>query len=118
MATIWIEAGDQTGELVDYLTSQVDDNTLDSIDVKRQIAPVSGLASEPVTVAVTLTLSTATVIVVARVIERWLENQRQAQAMKAVVDGFDKSEAAGKALAGLASKHAQISLSYGLPPVE
>ncbi len=81
MATLRLDAADRTGNLIDYVTGQLDDETLDNIKVERQFAPVAGLASEPVTVAVTLTLGTTAVIAVARIIERWLENHRQEQAM-------------------------------------
>lgn len=114
MPVLRLEADERTGMLVDFVTQELDDTTLDQIDVEREIAPTEGLASEPVTVAVTLTLGTTAIVAVLRIVERWLESQRQMSTLTIVAEGFEQSDEAGKQLAALARKHAHVSTKYGL----
>lgn len=114
MPTLKIEAGEQTEGLVQFVTQELDDATLDQIDVQREIAQAPGLASEPITTAVTIVLGTAVIASVLRLVERWLENQRQLATLTIVADVLLKSEEAGKQLASLAEKHTNVSVSYGL----
>lgn len=117
MATLWIDAGEKTGSLVDFITNELDDDTLDQTEVDREIDPTTKLASEPITLTVTFTLSVTTAIAIARIVERWLETDRQIRTMKLVADGFKQSDEAGKALAKLADKHTSISIAYGPPSI-
>jgi hypothetical protein len=54
---IRIEAGDDTESLVQTVLKDLSDEEIDQLGVKREYAPVSGLASEPVTIAVILVAS-------------------------------------------------------------
>lgn len=54
---IRIEAGDNTESLLQTVLKDLSDEEIDQLGVKREYAPVSGLASEPVTIAVILLAS-------------------------------------------------------------
>jgi hypothetical protein len=109
-----IEAGEDTEQLLQFILGQVDDATLDQIDIQRDLVKSAGFASEPVTASVAIVLGTAVVSSVVRLIERWIESRRQLEEMKIVAIGFDKSDEAGKNLTQLAKTHAQVSLKYEL----
>ncbi len=113
MPRVLIDAGDQTEELAQFIAKALDDETLDGIQFDRELAENEGLASEPITTAVVLTLSSIAAAAVVRLIERWLENKRQDSNLKLVLDAFFRSDEAGKAAAQLALRHADISITYG-----
>lgn len=54
---IRIEAGEQTGELAEYLLKDMPNEQLDTVDVERVYERNSGTANEPVTVGVILTIA-------------------------------------------------------------
>jgi hypothetical protein len=114
MATLRFEAGDHTESIVGFVTSELDDSLLDTINVDREVASTSGLASEPITLAATITLTTTAIVAVLRIVERWLEMQRQLQTLEIVADGFAKSSEAGEHLTRLAEKHAEVTAKYPL----
>lgn len=116
-AKLLLEAGPETEDLVRYVTGELDDTTLDELEIDRKPAESHGLANELITSAVIITLGTATVSVVARLIERWLEIRRQTDVLKIVAAGFAQSDEAGRALADLAKKHSEVSVAYGTVPV-
>jgi hypothetical protein len=115
MPTLYLDAGSRTEDLLAFLTSELDDETLDAIEIERQGLKSDRLATEPVTIAATLTLATTAVVVVGRIIERWLENQRQLDQLRVVANGFDQSDVAGKTLAALGKANARVAVSYGMP---
>ena len=115
MPTLVLDAGRQTEDLLAFLTSELDNDTLDQIEIERQGLKSDKLATEPVTIAATLTLATTAVVVVGRIIERWLENQRQLDQLRVVATGFNQSDEAGKALAALGKENAKVAVTYGMP---
>ena len=117
MATLTLEAGENTEELLQFIMNEVDDATLDEIEVQREVAKPENLATEPLTTAVTLALSATLVIHIGRIIERWLENRNQLDHLRIVADGFKTSDEAGKSLAQVSKAHASVSIAYGLPKV-
>ncbi len=56
MNTLEIRAGEATEDLLQLILQQVDDDTLDQIEIEREQAPAEGLVSEPITIGVVLTL--------------------------------------------------------------
>ena len=52
--TFEIQAGEATEDLLQFMLQQVDDATLDQIEIEREHPEASGLASEPITIAATL----------------------------------------------------------------
>lgn len=112
MPTITLDAGHDTEALLHEITTNIDDQTLDQIDVSRIPAESLALATEPLTLAATLTMSTALIPVVARLIERWLENRNQLEHLKIIAEGFRQSDSAGMALADVSKAHAKVSIEY------
>src|SRR6266404_3186120 len=101
MPKLLIEAGDDTENLLQFITSELDDQTLDQIEVQRSVAKPENLATEPLTIAAALVLTPPLVIVVGRIIERWLENRNQLAHLKIVAEGFNQSDEAGRSLTDL-----------------
>jgi hypothetical protein len=115
--TIRIEAGGQTEELIQFMLDELGDEG-DDIDVEREHAPANGVASEPITTAFVVGgLGFVGIITLGRVIEKWLENRRQKDALVLVLLGFSVSDEAGKAIAELAAKHKGIAVKHGIPMV-
>lgn len=115
MPKLMLSADLSTESLVQYITSELSDDDLDEIDIIRMQDESSKLATEPLTVAATITLSTTLVVAVCRIIERWIEMQNQLKHMKIIAEGFMVSDQAGKELAKVAQKHASVSIQYKLP---
>ena len=115
MPSIHIDAGDQTEALLQYITNELDDKTLDQIEIEREVVKSDNLATEPLTTAATLALATTAVIAVARIIERWMENHRQMTQLRIVAEGFKQSDEAGKALAEVSKTYTRVSIAYGMP---
>jgi hypothetical protein len=115
MPSIRIDAGVHTEALLQFITSELDDATLDEIEIQRDGVKSDKLVTEPLTVAATLTLATTGVIVVARIIERWMENQKQNAQLRIVAEGFKQSDEAGKALAEVSKYYSKVSIAYGMP---
>jgi hypothetical protein len=104
-----------TEDLWQYVSANLDDSTLDEVEVERDIKDPSGLASEPVTSAIILALSPRAAAAVLRVVEKWMEAERQREQLEIVLRGFSISDEAGKSAASLAAKHAEVSIKYGPP---
>jgi hypothetical protein len=118
MNIVKLEAGLQTEELWQFIIENLNDSELDAIDVEREYAPAEGLANEPITTAIVLTLSTTALLTLGRIIEKWIENKRQEQHIRAVLKGFKESDDAGRAMLELAKRHGNISITFGIPHVE
>jgi hypothetical protein len=115
MAILELSVGSRTEELLQFVTAELTDEQIDLIEIERSHDRSDKLATEPLTVAATLTLSTTLVIAIGRIIERWIEKQNQLEHMKIVAAGFQASDEAGKGLAKLSEKHASVSIQYRLP---
>ena len=115
MATLEFEAGADTEDLLQFIMKELKDEEVDAIEVKREVAKADNLATEPLTIAVTLLTSAPLIIAVGRIIERWMENRNQVKHLHLVAEGFEISDKAGKALADLAKVHAKVSIEYRLP---
>ncbi len=114
MAILEISANEHTEEVIQYILDGLSDNEVDALQIDRQVQKPDGLASEPVTTAVLITLGTVAASAVLRLLERWLENQRQLEQLRLVADGFTQSDEAGKQLAALAAKNSTVAASYGI----
>lgn len=115
MPSIHIDAGAETEAMLQFITDELDDATLDEIEIQRDVVKSDNLATEPLTAAATLTLATTAIIAVARIIERWMENKRQETQINIVAEGFKQSDQAGKALAEVSKTYSKVSIAYGMP---
>ena len=118
MPELCLVAGDETEALVQFITTQLDDDMLDELDVQRDIVSTTNLVSEPITTGVALaTASVACMGLVARLIERWLERSRQKEQLTILASTLLQNTEAGKVLAAVVEKHADVSLKYELSEV-
>lgn len=117
MSTLRLSAGEDTEDLAQFVLGKLDDATLDAIEVEREHAPAHGLASEPVTVTLILTLGPPAMIVIGRLAERWLEARRQERQMRLVMEAHETSAEAGQALKDLADRHVEVAVAFAEQPM-
>jgi hypothetical protein len=110
MSVLKIDAGKQTEPLLKEVLNSLDDATLDTVGVDRTFAPADGLGSEPITIAVTLTLSPAVAIGLTIAVRKWLENRRQEEQVKLLIDAYALSDEAGKSVERLTTLHAGVAV--------
>ena len=113
-SSISLDYGTETESLLKFVLNEMDDASIDAIEVDRKLDKPKGLASEPITIAVTITASSVLIVHVTRLIERWLENRRQDKARKLLIEAFNVSNEAGQALKELEIKHTDVSIAYPL----
>lgn len=117
MSTLKLSAGKDTEDLAKFVFAELDDETLDEIEVEREHAPAHGLASEPVTVTLILTLGPPAILAIGRLTERWLEARRQERQMRLVMEAYEASPEAGQALKALAERNAEVALALADEPM-
>jgi uncharacterized protein YfeS len=116
MYKLRLNAGENTETLLQFITSELDDEILDEMEVQREYIGTSKLVSEPITAAVAFTtISVTGMIMIARLVERWLEAERQRKSLEILADTALKNTEAGKVLAGAVEKHSDVALKYELP---
>lgn len=111
---ISFSCGAETEDILQAFLAEISDETLSEIEIEREIADTSGLASEPITIAITLTASSVVIVHLTRLLERWLENRRREKSEKLLITAFQTSTEAGNALLELQKKHGDVSISYTL----
>lgn len=109
-----LAAGELSEDLISYVAGKLDDDMLDGVEIYRDMERRDDLASEPVTIGIAIGLSTAAVVAVGRIIERWIEKRRQRENVELVIEAYKLAPEAGRIIAGLAMKHAEVSVSYSL----
>lgn len=110
-----ITAGTLTDDLAAFVTTELPDSVLDAVEVDRVLDRPDGLASEPITIGLILTLGTAAVIQVGRILERWIEQRRQVEQLELVIRAHGVSSAAGDAIERVVTAHADVAKLYVLP---
>jgi hypothetical protein len=109
-----ISFGDDTTALMRDVLADMDDATLDNLDVDWEPPQSPGLAGEPVSASVVLAGAAMAIAALLRLIERRMEHLQQREMMRIVAEGFDKHPKLGAQLEGMAKTYSQISISYGL----
>jgi hypothetical protein len=80
---IKLDAGSETDAMSKYILAQLTDDEIDEIEVKRTLAPQSGLANEPVTVGIIVVASIKAVTAIAGAITAYLNYRaKQIEAQK------------------------------------
>ena len=99
--------------IVTYIMNNLPDETIDGIELER-ISPISGgVAREVITTAAVLTLVPTVTVAVVRLIERWMEINRQQKSTQFIYEASKANPAALKALAELERKHTETFVKYG-----
>jgi hypothetical protein len=88
--------------LAEFILGELDDETLDHVDVVREFADASGNANEPITLCALLTFSGVAVVTVGRLVERWMELHATERQIDLVADVYAESPEAGKAARDIA----------------
>lgn len=105
--------GDTTAEMREML-AEMDDATLDGLDVEWEEPQSPGLAGEPISASVVLAGGAIAMAALLRLIERRMEHLQQREMMRIVAEGFDKHPELGARLGAMADAYSQVSISYGL----
>ena len=109
---IKIAAGTSTDELVSFIFRELDDDIVDQIDLERASVKPEGVARELVTTAAVLTLASTLTVSVVKLIARWLEQNRQRDAIELVYQASKRDPDMAKLLAELELKHADVMVQY------
>ena len=108
-----IYGGPATEELINYIFRELPDEVVDQIDLARISPEGSGVARELITTGAVLTFASTLTVAIFRLVERWMEQQRQAKAMQLVYQASNENKEAMKTLAALEKKHAEVLVKYG-----
>lgn len=111
---LYLNVGDHTEELISFITNNLEDEVLDEVDLSR-IHAESSVASEPITIAAVMFLSSAAIYATARLIEKWLEIERQKDVREDLIVAWDKDENLGKAMVEMEKSHSNVIVSQGMP---
>jgi hypothetical protein len=109
-----LEAGEDTSDLDQFVFQQADLPPIDELVVKREFSRPDGLASEPITVTVIIGAAATTAVVIGRIVERWLENRRQREAVRVIVEVARELPELAEQLIKLEREHSRVSVSYRL----
>lgn len=115
-AQLFLNAGDETESLLNFITSNLEDKELDQIDVER-VYPAGSLASEPITISAAVFLSASAIYSVTRLLEKWLEKRRQGDVRRDLLIYWDKDPDLGKKLCELEKVHSSVVVKQGMPDV-
>lgn len=108
-----LQAGEETEALIQYIFENLDDELLDKIDLKRNHSQKDGVASEALTSAAVLSLSASALAIIGRLVEKWLENERQFAHLKIILQAKKESDIDIAPIIDLAKKHSDIILETG-----
>jgi hypothetical protein len=110
---VFLSAGDKTEELINFVFRGLSDELTDQIELQRVADTEGGVARELITAGAILTFAPALGIPVFRLVERWMEINRQKSAVKLICEAGKEDKAIMKTLAELEKKHADVMVSYG-----
>ena len=115
-----VMAGERTESLLGAILDQIDNHTLDQLEVERQVPKQSGLAAEPATVAATMIAAVPVLITVLRIVKTYLEGRQVIQRAKLVLQAHERG---GTELADLVEEIVQNappgwSVEFGALEVE
>lgn len=101
--------GEDGGRLAEFIMKNLDDEDLDQVEVTRKFAESRGNYNEPITVGALLTFAGGSVLVVGRLVERWMELENNRQQMRLVLEAYRESAEAGKTLGDIAKTGLKVT---------
>jgi hypothetical protein len=107
-----VYAGSDTDALVSFIFRQLPDAQVDQIGLDRIAGQGGGVARELITTAAVLSFSSALALPIFRLVERWMEQERQKRAMKLIYEAARETPQALEILAELEKKHTEVSVQY------
>jgi len=108
-----IVADTETDNLVNFIFRELPDNVVDMIDLERLSPATTGVARELVTLAAVLTFSSTLSIAIFRLVERWMEQERQRVAAELIYKSGTDNPTVTKILSDLEKKHSDVLVRYG-----
>jgi hypothetical protein len=105
----------ETESLVNFIFQNLPDDVVDQIDLTRLSPEAGGVAREPVTTAAILTFGSVLSVQIFRLIEKWMEQKRQQQAVTLIYEASKNGDSeAVKVLADLEKRHTDLSIKFGI----
>lgn len=110
-----LSAGDDTEDLLQCVLDGFNDEELDEIEVERRYAPSRGMANEPVTIMVILTLGPPLISATTKLLEKWMDTHGDhPPKLEIAVHGIPAETAT---LLGELAKRPEVELTDGPPAV-
>lgn len=109
-----ISFGDNTTARMREILDEMDDATLDDLDVEWEPPESPGLAGEPISASIILAGSAMAISALLRLIERRMEHLHQREVMRIVAEGFEQHPDLGAQLGDISKNYSQVSISYGI----
>lgn len=110
---IEIEFGEDTEALGQQIISDIADEALDAISIRRVVSDAIDLASEPTTIMIAFT--GLSIVHICACISRYLEGKRQKTSAEMVLRAYTTNNECGEAMVRLQSKHADLIRYSPLP---
>lgn len=108
-------SGVETESLVNFIFQNLPDDVVDQIELTRVSPESGGIAREAVTTAAILTFGSVLSVPIFRLIEKWMEQRRQQQAVALIYEASKSGDGeAAKVLADLEKKHTDLSIRFGI----
>jgi hypothetical protein len=105
-----IVADKDTEPLINFIFRELSDEDADNVKLDRMVPESGGVARELLTTGAILTFSTTLAVQIFRLIERWMEQQRQAEARKLIYEAATQNPEALKILSDLEKLHSNVSV--------
>lgn len=105
--------GPQTEDLINYIFRELSDDIVDEIDLDRISPEIGGVARELVTTGAILTFTAALAVPIFRLIERWMEQQRQREATELIYEAAKENPEVVSVLAEMEKQHIDFFVKRG-----
>ena len=85
-----LAADERTDDLLRSILDEIDDHTLDQLDVQREISKQSGLTAEPATVVATIVAATPILLSVLRILKAYLDGRQVIKRVELVLQAYER----------------------------
>ncbi len=109
---LYLEAGEDTEQLINFIFQNLPDSEVDEIDLYRSAPANTGVAREPITTSAILACSSTMALSVLKLVRLWMEHRRQDRTTKFIYDAAQVNPEAAKLLAQLEKEHSKVSIEF------
>lgn len=113
MSSLDILGGEHTEELVSFVFSNLPDDIVDEISLERFGPEKGGVAKEFVTIGAALTFSSVLAVQIFGLIQRYMEEKRQEEALKLIYKAAKEDIRVAEILADIEKHHVTQIAKYG-----
>jgi hypothetical protein len=110
-----LAAGADTEALVNFIFNGLSDEDADQVKLDRIVPEGGGVARELVTTGAVLTFASALAVPIFRLVERWMEERRQAAARRFIYEAATENPEALKILGDLEKLHSNVIVELAKP---